>query len=421
MKRSIFTVILSILFTQNSLTAQQPAQAQQPEINTKFANILPHLDTNGSSLNLSIDTDLIEISARTLDNLYGPAMRMTGNLQNFNIPQTLKTLGLHGITATGSSSKKHAHKITTKLFIQSPNIHHGILSIFDTPRPFTGQNLAPENTDILLETQLNLEKFPQTIAAIVSQADSKVGEQLVIDMTTPIPGINSTAQDFISKLNPRITIIATVGLNGGNISKEPTLKASVNISQYAALFWNILTKEMPDLEFQTQGNIHTFTLPDVIPDPIHPEQFIPITFLFDLDTDQIWITISPDHLQQCRSSQTKKLRDSEAYKLITHDLPTTGCSQLYLSKPFTHNLSEMVVNSLGFTHNPKAPNKVMVGITQIYQDIASNIKKGNGISSRLTKTKQGIYTHTNAPFRIRSSGVLTAIIGSFNAIKSMNP
>jgi len=384
MKLNTFLLGCVVAFSPITVKAQQKQIAVNPEL----AHMFRYLDSDGQHLSISDDKEYLEDIATLADKLLGPDLRKE-KLRNLSFLKLISVLGFDQITATGSSSKQHGNFHTKKFFIGTRNNMRGVFSLLgEKPRPFVASGFAPEGTDLIIETQLNLSQVADTtfkVVEIISPDDLREVKQ---NFATKVPVLDETVEKVLSHIDARLSIVAELDLN----SRKRPFKATARIDHVAKYLWPVVEMEAKkNTKVESNGNVHRFSI------PIEGES---LTVVFDLDADQVWLSMDKSHLVACMS-KGKKLAVSGIYQLATRELPNAGSSELYISK---NAISTLIM--LAESQIPQ--EKIEENVRETWDSIKKKLSNSNGIAFRIQKNSDGLLLAGNTPYRIRNMNLLYA-------------
>ena len=390
--------LLTSLTLFGNAVAQETVE-EKIKVQSSLQTTLSYLDTDGEQLSISDVGGFLKFYAECLDEYMLPAMRRSTDEfpRELSFDRIYDLTGLGKATAIGSSSKKYDNFHHGRYFIDTKGSRKGLFSLLgEESAAWNAPLFAPESTDFVFETQLDLKKAPKLILDVLSSINKDVADTTKENFAQPLPGVEGlTAELFLASLNARISIIGEVD-GEMNMKETPKLKLSARIDGVTKQFWEAAKTDLSkNFEMKSNGEVHTFTSPQPLPLPWGEHSLM---IVFDLKKDHIWVSLHAEHLKACQGDGAK-LGSNKSYQAAMQHLSPEGCTHFYLSQKVIK--STLAVTQQTFTFDKDNP--FTMAMHRMLGDAAKHINKGNGIAATITHDDKGLLTTINTPFRIRGS------------------
>lgn len=228
--------------------AALPAHAQDaaPRPSPHFAAASQHLDQGGVFFSyMDIDGDaaqfagigdsLLEIAKKEAGGAIPPGLSATG---------IMKSLGLDRVKAVGLSSLRMGGTLfQNRAIIYMPEGPAGIFKLFGGPAaPFHSPGFAPAGSDVVVESEITLGALLEVAESVLrSTGDDNLLQQFKGALGFPMPGLEMTAGDFVSKLNTRLLIAGRLEQGKtftppGSKTKMPMFRLVISFDELDFLF-----------------------------------------------------------------------------------------------------------------------------------------------------------------------------------------
>jgi len=388
--------ILSSLAFLQLLNAQESTEVK---IHNDLNTALQQVDTDGEYLKLEKSGELLETITKKLDEYILPEIAKSGELPAaFSFAKILDVTGISEVTAGSGSIKKDGNRYISKHFIQTNGSRKGLLSLMGkSDKPWASLEYAPANTALLIETHLDLTAAPEIMKQVAPMMGQREAKKMLKSLDEKGPLGKNTLEQILLQANARISIIAeldetkTWQLDGQQFA---AIKAAGRIDGIAKFLWQQYGEAVSqNLPVQSEGNVHTIISPQPIPAPWG--QLTPV-IVIDTDNNHIWISLSKEYLQTCRSGKSK-LTDNKDFQLSNKHNRDSGTVRLYISKLAMTTATDLLQDAL--------KNEFKNGPTEekIINEFINYFDLKNNISACVSHDELGILLNTNAPFPLKDS------------------
>lgn len=402
-----------------SLAFAQFSAAQdvkEVKIHNDLSTALEQVDTDGEFLQIEKSSKLLKTITEKLDEYLLPEIVKSGELPaEFSFTKILDLSGISEITATSQSVKKDGDNYITKSFLQTNGSRKGLLSLMGkADKPWASLEYAPANTALLLETHLDLTAIPGIMKQFSLMLKKEDAEEMLAGLKEKDPVVGNTIEQLLVKADARISIIAELdetktweeeGL------KFPAIQVTGRIDGIAKFLWEnygkVIAQQIP---VKSEGAIHTILSPEEIP---APWGMLTPVIVIDTDKDQIWFSISEEHLQACRSGKSK-LTDNKDFQLVNKGSRDSGVSRFYISKTAMNIAMDLLVDGLKEEFDGEQEQKIIT-------DLANFFAIKSSISTCMSHDDKGLLVHTNAPIPMNNSQLSSIVTISTIAGMSYAP
>ena len=301
--------------------------------------------------------------------------------EKFNVQETLKLLGLHGLKAYAHSSKFHNDAWHNKTYLEIDSHDKGLFYLLgEKNTAFTVTHAAPAGADLVYQAQLDLRQIPEalrTFANLVGDDEDKA--ELESFLKEMIPETKMTIASFLGKTKLTLNVMASLDQEkkaqvGPFQTSTPHLAIRIDglnsiISNFdiPALFEeNGLPLETTEENGDTFYTLHDEDIEELA-------GYDPIIFI-DQKNNQAWIASDPDYLKSCRNPDNT-LANSPEFQAAWKDMPQKGNHLFYLSKQLVDELH---------SHYKQAVKEDLFG-----EDFEKARPLADKIVKDLTRTKHG--------------------------------
>jgi len=205
----------------------------------------------------------------------------------------IKALGLSSVPATGGGFSNH-------VFFYTPGGRHGLLAGLGGPAaPFTGAKLAPADTDLYGESEVDLPAVYATIKAVVAQAAGDgVASQMEAKLKEAGAPAGLSALDVIQHFKGRAAVILrvdpkenlTVPVPGG--VAIPAFSLLIRVDGVGGVLEKALAK-VPALASSQEGTLKIFS-------PKKPFPVQGMRPVIALDGSTLLVATTKEFLAECR-------------------------------------------------------------------------------------------------------------------------
>jgi len=238
----------------------------------------------------------------------------------------LTALGLNEINSYAMSSEKDGKLWKNLMFLHNNGSDKGIFSLLGKKNAdFTVTNIAPADSDLALQVELNLKTVEKLIVSVMKAANAPADavEEFNAQMLEPVPNLGITNSELLAKLNVRVNIVMDL---------DPTVKLAlpmVGQIDTPNIFDFVADLGLP-LEKKEADGVSTYSLPAEM-----AAQFLGYSpvITIDTNTDQVTIASTAEFLAKCNGAGPK-LAKSEDFAAATAGFETKGNAMTYMSKEF---------------------------------------------------------------------------------------
>ena len=253
----------------------------------------------------------------------------------------LTALGLNEINSYAMSSEKDGKLWKNLMFLHNNGSDKGIFSLLGKKNAdFTVTNIAPADSDLALQVELNLKTVEKLIVSVMKAANAPADavEEFNAQMLEPVPNLGITNSELLAKLNVRVNIVMdldpTVKLALPMVGQIDTPNILFRIDGVAWAASKVAGDFVADLglplEKKEADGVSTYSLPAEM-----AAQFLGYSpvITIDTNTDQVTIASTAEFLAKCNGAGPK-LAKSEDFAAATAGFETKGNAMTYMSKEF---------------------------------------------------------------------------------------
>jgi hypothetical protein len=261
-----------------------PASAQAPASSPHFETVRQRLELGGPLyVYVDVDGDVARIGrdvSESIASVVGNDPR--GQYLKLDYEAILSDLGLTQIKALGMSSSRRAQGgYVNRGFVYIPEPRRGLLTLFGGPaRPFATARMAPADTDLFIEAELDASTLLQTVSAVgvrlgfpdvieelfkVARREGGAGDDQLAAATL--------ALDFVRALKGRVTLALGLGSNP-RLDPQAPEAAAMELATNVKLLLRVegigeklvpLLSQTDELVASTVGNRRIYRLKESLP------------------------------------------------------------------------------------------------------------------------------------------------------------
>ena len=409
MKLKIPIVALSLssaLFAQDS-----PSLSAAPALH----KTLTQLDTDGEYLSLNNVKGELDSFTSNLDLfLLKQMQKEQPQLKNFSFKKLLNFTALDQATAVGISSRATNDSYINKVFVDTKGCTEGVFALIgNQPQTWQAAAYAPADTDLILETTLDLRK---TITLNKQLASLFPEEQLASALEffdSPVfTDSKTTTADILKKTKLRISLVLRLDAENMWESEDgirlPSVDGCIRIDGIAKNIWPLLKGDLKkQFDIKSEGNIDTIVSPIPLPCPWGVAQPVAV---IDLDNDYLWISLSKNFLTEARSAN-KKLNSTPSYLKTCQQLLKDGSTHAYISPKVQATLFQTL------SKITKESDEVF-NIQPLLETFFHSKQLSHGFAWSMRHNKDGLLITSNSPFANKGSNAVSqlALISGLSAM-----
>lgn len=322
-----------------------------------FDAVSQHLNLGGTVYGyVDIDGD-IEKLAGMFQGMFDLGKEQAGNdmpphLRNLDMMKELGKLGLDGIEAVGMSSIKTGDLHHNKFYAHVPAGRKGLLKIFGgDPKPYVATQLAPADTDLIIEQSINVKAGFEVVSEMVSRFGGlEATQQFDAGVREKMPEIGMSWFDILSKLDTRVTVIGRLHLDKPLEIPDapmeiPSFDLLIALDDTGWLFDKIIAegkKQLPP-EQQAQMFAKGDGFEKVMAPPMpSPDMVVmqPVIYHHHA-TKRILIASTQAFLDECLAGKTG-LASNPEFKAAMQGLPSEGNGLSYASPDFVSTMRKVM-------------------------------------------------------------------------------
>lgn len=405
-----------------SLTAAAPAQSPAvPAANgsLNYASAAKHLELGGIFYGfMDVEGDLARF-ARIGDKFLDIARKQNGGAdipKNLSASKIIEALGLTTVKAVGASSRTlEAGLYHNRAIVYAPGGQVGLFKLFGgKASPYSSPLIAPAGSDLAGETDLNLSALLEISENVLkSIGDERLMQQYQGSLGFPVPVVNLTVKDLISKLDTKVIFFGEL-IKGEHIpipnspAKIPAFKAVLSFDNIDFLFPAILemTAQAGDKVKVEKGD--GFELIRASQPPVPDMPFLQPAVYHDVKSGRILITTNLDYLRSALTS-TKTLSGDPAFVKAMADLPKEGNSLSYVTPKVASSVMEVVTAAMkeGSSASAGGPSpQEMKAIWDAMQELSP--LPTTPVAAVRANVADGMLFASNAPNNIKTTMVAGA-------------
>ena len=380
----------------------------------RFQAVTGHLDPGGLVYAyLSVDQDL-SVIAEFVKSYMDDLRPLARDVPEINIPEILRVTGLDAVSALGVSSVRSGDGFRNKTYIHTPNERRGLLLLLgEKPRPFESLKLAPSGADFVLEQDLNLKTFYDSMIEAAKVQMGEQGKTVVQSALKLPPSTPFSREKLMADLDTRLTVVIDadptqmVKIPKGNGMKVNKFSGAVLID---GLGWiaDELTKvfepkQRQGSHFKIIRNANWVGLRVVFAERKQKAMaelgWDTAIFAHHVPSGKLVLATGKKFADQLFATKPGIGQDPEFLKAMK-DLPTEGTALTYASPVFfssLRNIFETLIADMDGDHNK---DDRFMATTLLDLFLPKNARCEGGVT---TSTKEGILTISNSAHSHKTS------------------
>jgi len=250
----------------------------------------------------------------------------------------LTALGLNEINSYAMSSEKDGTMWKNHLFLHNKGSDNGIFPLLGKKNAdFTVPNLAPADSDLAFQLELDLKTVEKLIASVMKAANAPADavEEFNSGMAEQVPMLNMTTSELLAKLEVRLNVVLdldpTVKLALPMVGQIDTPNLLIRIDGVGWAASKVADEFIANVgipfEKKEADGVTTFSLPAAM-----AAQFMGYSPVITIDTksDTVSVATTPEFLAKCIGGGDK-LAKSADFKAATAGLSQKGNTMTYVS------------------------------------------------------------------------------------------
>ncbi|HEY1107614.1 MAG TPA: hypothetical protein VGE76_03240 [Opitutaceae bacterium] len=260
-----------------------------------------------------------------------------GMLQHVNLAEIAQMLGLTGVKAMGVSSVPDGTGyFRNRAFLYDKGERTGLMAALGgKPAPFRHVGLAPADTLMYAETELDVGEVYKTLKAVVAKvAGEPTSNQFEAMIQQASEKATFSILDLIYGFKGRSAVILaadperTLRLPGRDGLVLPELSFLMCIEGIGQIIEPSFA-QLPQLQRRDEGSVHIYELPQDILPGVRPALVV--------DGSTLYVTSTVAFLKRCREQQSGLGQTAEFKETLAH-VGTEGNGLSYLSPKFFEQL-----------------------------------------------------------------------------------
>ena len=258
--------------------------------------------------------------------------------QEIDAKAVLTALGLNEINSYAMSSAKDGNMWKNKMFLHNNGSDKGIFPLLGKKNAdFTAPNLAPANSDLVFQAELDLKTVEKLIASVMKagNAPADAVEEFNSGMAEQVPNLGMTTSELLAKLEVRINMV---------LDLDPTVKLALPmvgqidtpnlLFRIDGLGWaadkvadDLVANAGLPMEKKEADGVTTYSLPAAM-----AAQFMGYSPVITIDTknDTVSVASTPEFLAKCTGAGDK-LSKSANFTEATTGFTQKGNAMTYMS------------------------------------------------------------------------------------------
>lgn len=375
---------------QNAVATVQAATGPSvPVITTgaspHFLKVASHLDVGGMSLNYADQDGLLESLANIGDEILKglPEADRSKVPADFSFKKVLSALGLDGLKAAGTSTRKTADGLYyTRSFAYIPGGRKGLMSLTGgKAEPLLTLNAAPKGTDIALEFPLHLKTLTQeSLPVVMALMQEKERQELEAQLSMPLPPLGLTGRQIGEKMDARLALFVQAHTDQQLALPTvevplPGVDALLVADRLGWLLEPVKQQFLPMLNnpgapFEVADKDGVLTLTFREPVGPAPMDFQPV-LRFDSKADRLYVATRPAFLKAAVEGK-EKLASEAGFKKAWTGLPEEGNAAFYLSGRLLGEVAKRAKETLAASNEPEETKK---NVTKVLDFLAPYLSK----------------------------------------------
>ncbi len=312
-----------------------------------FEKTLRHLDLGGDFFLYSdVDGDLEKLAGVFDDVLKQISVAEPDlDLSKIHLAKLFKIVGLDHIKAVGLSSYKTEDGYRNNAFILDDGERTGLMKFLNgEPGALDIPTWAPQNSDLVVERDLNLKTSFDVVMKIIKNIDEAEERQIRSLLDTSLPGMGVTYGKLIEKLDTKIYQIVRINdkmLKPPMGSIEiPFVEFAVGIDGMGFLFDDLVESfgGNPMVSVQKDKNWQIMEVKQSLPGDLGV--YKPLVAK-DVSTGRVFVATNRSFLDEFKQAKDT-LVNSGDFKRAMRTLPTRGNGLVYSSSRLTSKITKFL-------------------------------------------------------------------------------
>ena len=396
-----------------------PSLAQTAPGGSKhFEAVSKHLDQGGLFYTyVDIDGDAARF-AGVADALLDFARKEAGGAipPGLSAKGILQALGLDRVKAIGMSSRKAEGTLfQNRALIYLPEGRAGIFKLFGgAAAPLQAPGFAPAGSDLVLESELTLSALQEVAEAVLrSTGDPQMLEQFKGLLGFPVPGLEMTAGDLISRLNTRILVAGR--LEKGKTFTPPGSPSALPAFRLVVSFDDLDFLFAPIKEIAGQSGAATLEQGEgfelIRPTAALPEgldDFKPVLY-HDLKSKRLLLSTHLDAVEECLAGK-QPLSGDPGYAKATEGLPKDGNEFSYITPAVFETFQKLMQTFMAAAPSPAAgPNPEILKELMAQMETLSPLPT-HPLAGVRANLPEGMLFQSNSTSSFKSIVALAAVV-----------
>jgi type IV pilus assembly protein PilA len=269
-------------------------------------------------------------------------------------------LGLGDVRAVGLSSVSEGDGyFRNRVFFYTPDGRHGLLAgLGGAPAPFAKLNLAPADTDMYAEAELDLGEVYKAVKAIVTKVGGDTSANLMEDKIRQAGEKAAISLlSFVNEWKGHTAMVVRFDQEQnltlpGFVMPRPSLLISAD---GLAPILEPMLKKSPLLKMVTDGPRQIFT-------PARPAPIPGVAPVLVIEGTTLYFATSPEFMEECRNNPSGLAQNADFQKTLAR-VSQTGNGLLYASPRLFARLHELE------RLNPQLPPQSMQMLKMVLHNV----------------------------------------------------
>ncbi len=408
---AICAISLASLFA--SACCSEKKGAATEEDSAHFAAVKEHLDLGGPVFGyVDIDGD-VEKLAETINGFLAVGRNpqvgeLPPQIANLDMEQVAEELGLSGIDAIGVSSKKKNGLYRNTFYVHAEGGRAGLLKLLgDEAAEFATKKLAPADTDLLIEQDIDLKTGFSLVEMLVRRFGGADGAAEFARMANQPTPMGASMKDMFDKLDTKVMLVARVHSDKpleipGAPIKFPGVDALVAIDNVGDLFKRALESFKVNVPLEEQRKYFEKTEAyEQIDIPVPPDAqsyFTPVV-RHDAKSGRVFLATSQSYIEECLTGNST-LWEDESFKKTIAGLPEEGNGITYVSEQLMGEYMRLYTEAMKMAESKGMPQGFAELIAKL---ISGAMGDGKATASVTVALPKGLLMTQNASASFKDS------------------
>jgi len=339
-----------------------------------------------------------------------PQLRGLGDSSRLHGASLARVLGLDQAKAIGLSSVTDGERYLNRGFVYAPE-RGGLLDVWgDTPRAFGLPTMAPADSDLIWEQQLDAEALLLVLRGLGELGIGMPPDELDAWLDSPLSSLDVTSRDVLEELKTTLGVILAIDETRnvwlpGQSFTFPHTEFVIAVDDIEPLA-DAVVRYVSRVPFMIAKQTNGWTIVSAsIRLPAPWNAYAP-ALMKEHATGRTYLVSSPSFFQRCLDA-SGELTTQESFGEVAAGLPETGNGFVYLSSRMTrvmHSALDKVIAARGPAIQTEVARALLPKAGEPYASVLRN--EPNGVLFRSNSTA----SHKSTLLTFGLAAVLPALV-----------